>query len=157
MPAKPDMRDRRPVLVSACLLGLPTRYDGRSKRSAVVLDYLEREKLLAVPVCPEQLAGLPTPREKTCFRTGTGRDVLDGSGEVFSASGLAMNDTFLHGARVTLAIARQTGCATAIFKERSPSCGVRQVWRGHEKVPGAGVTTALLLKADISVLSEEDL
>ena len=158
MAPKPDISSsRRPILVSACLLGLPTRYDGRSKCSSEVLDYLEREQLLAIPVCPEQLAGLPTPREKTCFLSGTGRDVVDGAGEVVSASGRKMNATFLKGARVTLAIARQTGCTHAIFKERSPSCGVHCVYRGPDKVPGAGVTTALLIQEGMTVLSEEDL
>ncbi len=151
------MSGRRPILVSACLLGLPTRYDGRSKRSARVLAYLEREQLLAVPVCPEQLAGLPTPREKTCFHAGTGRDVLENNGTVVAESGREMNAPFLHGARVTLEVARLSGCTAAVFKERSPSCGVHQVYCGEEIVSGSGVTTALLVRNGITVFSEEEL
>lgn len=157
MKTKPDIEARRPVLVSACLLGLPTRYDGRSKLSTEVLAYLDREQLLAIPVCPEQLAGLPTPREKTCFRQGTGLDVLANCGEVVSASGKNMNDIFLHGARQTLAVARLTGCSHAILKERSPSCGVHQICSEHGTTAGAGVTTALLAREGLKVFSEEDL
>jgi len=157
MNAKPDIEARRPVLVSACLLGLPTRYDGQSKHSAEVLAYLDREQLLAVPVCPEQLAGLPTPREKTCFRKGTGMDVLADGGEVVSGSGKVMNEIFLHGARLTLAIARLTGCTLAILKERSPSCGVHQICREQGPTAGEGVTTALLVREGLTVFSEEDL
>src|SRR5512137_2624260 len=109
-----------PILVSACLLGLPTRYDGRAKRSQAVLDWLAREGLLPIPVCPEQLAGLPTPREQTLFRSGDGRAVAAGHGEVVSVTGTLMNETFLKGARETLRIARLTGCRRALFKERSP-------------------------------------
>ena len=61
---------REPILVSACLLGLPTRYDGKTKRSQAVVEYLQRENLLPIPVCPEQLAGMSTPREKTFFKSG---------------------------------------------------------------------------------------
>ncbi|NIQ97595.1 MAG: DUF523 domain-containing protein, partial [Desulfuromonadales bacterium] len=52
----------RPILVSTCLLGIPTRYDGGAKRNERVIDYLRRNDFVPVPVCPEQLAGLPTPR-----------------------------------------------------------------------------------------------
>ena len=96
----------RAGLVSACLLGLPTRYDGTSKRSRAVIDYLQRENLLPVPICPEQLAGLATPREKTFFKSGCGLDVLAGTGEVVSETGLAMNEVFCRGAKMSLQIGR---------------------------------------------------
>jgi len=147
-----------PVLVSACLLGLHTRYDGASKRNHAVLACLEREQLIPIPVCPEQLAGLPTPRPRTCFAAGDGRDVLDGSGSVVAAhSGQTMNDHFIRGARETLKIAQLAGCQRALLKERSPSCGVHQIYRGEQQITGVGVTTALLLAAGISVRSEADL
>lgn len=148
---------REPILVSACLLGLPTRYDGTSKRSQNVLDWLSREKLTPVPVCPEQLAGLPTPREQTCFRRGDGHAVIAGSGEVVSISGRSMNEIFLHGARATLLVARLTGCRRALLKERSPSCGVHQIHRGGDIVAGRGVAAALLIDAGLTVNSEADL
>jgi uncharacterized protein YbbK (DUF523 family) len=146
-----------PILVSACLLGLPTRYDGAAKRSQVVLDWLAREKLLPIPVCPEQLAGLSTPRAQTWFRCGDGRAVADGTGEIVSVAGTPMNETFLKGARETLRIACLTGCRRALFKERSPSCGVHRIHCRDTIVAGVGVATALLVEAGLIVLSEEDL
>lgn len=145
------------ILVSACLLGLPTRYDGKTKRSQQVLDYLRREQLIPIPVCPEQLAGLTTPRAKTCFRSGDGYGVLAGTGDVVSTAGQSMNEVFCRGARLTLEIARLSGCRKALLKERSPSCGVHQVYLGDEKVAGAGVTSALLVNNGFEVISETDL
>lgn len=145
------------ILVSACLLGLPTRYDGRAKQSEEVLDFLQREKLTPVPVCPEQLAGMTTPRDKTFFQSGDGQAVLSGSGEAVSEQGLSMNDVFCRGAKLTLEIAHLSGCRKALLKEGSPSCGVHRVYLVDEKVPGVGVTSALLLNSGIDIISEEDI
>jgi uncharacterized protein YbbK (DUF523 family) len=147
----------KPILVSACLLGLPTRYDGKAKRSQTVIDYLQSEKLLPIPVCPEQLAGMTTPREKTFFVSGDGHDVLADNGTVISAEGQSMNAVFCRGAKLVLQIARLSGCRQALFKERSPSCGVHEIYREDERVQGVGVTTALLTNAGLDVISEEDL
>jgi uncharacterized protein YbbK (DUF523 family) len=145
-----------PVLVSACLLGLPTRYDGKAKRSETVLNYLKKHNLVAVPVCPEQLAGMTTPRAKTFFSSGTGHDVLTGNGQVISETGQDMNEVFCRGAKLTLQIARLSNSQLAILKERSPSCGVHQVYLHQDRVDGSGVTAALLKQEDIQVFSEED-
>ena len=154
---RPPAGKPKAILVSACLLGLPTRYDGKTKLSQAVIDYLKREDLLPIPVCPEQLAGMPTPREKTFFHSGDGHDVLAGKGKVISASGQSMNEVFCHGATFVLKIARLSNCHRALLKERSPSCGVHQIYRGEECVNGAGVTTALLTNEGFEVISEEDL
>jgi len=145
------------ILVSACLLGLPTRYDGKAKRSQDVLDYLQRENLTPIPVCPEQLAGMTTPRDKTFFLSGDGRAVLAGNGEAVSENGRSMNAIFCRGAKMTLEIARLSGCRRALLKEGSPSCGVHRVYLGEDKVAGVGVTSALLMNSDLAVISEEDL
>ena len=152
----------KPILVSACLLGLPTRYDGKTKRSQAVIDYLQREDLLPIPVCPEQLAGMTTPRDKTFFVSGDGHDVLADNGQVISAQviserGLPMNAVFCKGAKLVLQIAHLSDCRQALFKERSPSCGVHEIYQGDERVQGVGVTTALLINAGLDVISEEDL
>ncbi len=145
------------ILVSACLLGLPTRYDAKAKRSQAVLDYLQREKLTPVPVCPEQLAGMTTPRDQTFFKSGDGQAVLSGSGEAVSEKGLSMNKVFCRGAKLTLEITRLSGCRRALLKEGSPSCGVHRVYLGEDKVPGVGVTSALLINSGLDVISEEDI
>jgi uncharacterized protein YbbK (DUF523 family) len=148
---------KEPILVSACLLGLPTRYDGSAKGSSHVRSYLDRHNLLPIPVCPEQLAGMSTPRPKTCFQTGDGQAVLAGTGRVIASSGDDMNAIFRRGAQMVHRIAILCGCRRALLKERSPSCGVHQVYCGDRKVPGVGVTTALLLQQGLDVCSEEDL
>lgn len=145
------------ILVSACLLGLLTRYDGKTKRHEGVLDYLKREGLIPVPVCPEQLAGLPTPRPATRFEAGDGEGVLDGCGRAVNENGEVVNQLFLKGAVETMKVVRLAGCREALLKERSPSCGVRQIYRGEEIVPGKGVTAALLARNGVRLLSEEEL
>ena len=152
-----DDGNNKPILVSACLLGLPTRYDGKAKRSQTVMDFLQRENLLPIPVCPEQLAGMTTPREKTFFQSGDGYTVLNGDGQVVSATGQPMNDVFCRGARLTLQVARLCNCRRALLKESSPSCGVHEIYRGDCKVSGSGITTALLIKEGIEVFSEQDI
>lgn len=146
-----------PILVSACLLGLPTRYDGQHKGNEHVLRHLRIHNLLPVPVCPEQLAGLPTPRPPCWFAQGAGSEVLDGHGRLVRADGRELNDLFINGATVTLSIARLTGCRQALFKEGSPSCGVRRIYRQQQVVAGQGVTTALLQRNGLQVYGEEDL
>ena len=148
---------KEPILVSACLLGLATRYDGKTKRSRAVMEFLQRENLLPIPVCPEQLAGMSTPREKTFFKSGSGLDVLAGQGHVVSASGESMNDIFCRGASMVLQVGHLSHCRRALLKERSPSCGVHLIYRGEARVPGTGVTTALLIEEGFEVFSEEDL
>ena len=147
-----------PILVSACLLGMLTRYDGASRRDERVLAFLEREQLIPAPVCPEQLAGLPTPREACCFASGDGDNILDGTGRLVRRSdGCLMNQTFLKGAVETMKAARLAGCRQALLKERSPSCGVHRIYQGEALRPGRGVTTALLIRNGLQVFSEEDL
>ncbi len=146
-----------PILVSACLLGLHTRYDGAQKQDKAVLDYLSANDYLPIPVCPEQLAGLATPRDEVQFTEGDGTNILAGSGKVATRSGLEMSTAFVHGATETLEICRLTGCQTALLKERSPSCGVHMVYRQGERVPGMGVTAALLKHEGIALLSEQDI
>ena len=147
----------RPILVSACLLGLNTRYDGRTKTNAAVRDYLARHDLLPVPVCPEQLAGLSIPRPASQFVSGDGASVLDGHGLLRDATGAEVGAVFLRGARETLKVAEVTGCREALLKERSPSCGCRFVYRAEAIVPGQRVTAAVLARHGLQLLSEEDL
>jgi uncharacterized protein YbbK (DUF523 family) len=145
-----------PILVSACLLGLSTRYDGRNKLNGLVLEYLRRENLLPVPICPEQLAGLPTPRPKSFFTSGGGSEVLDGKGLLVQENGSDVGATFIHGAGESLKIAQLAGCRRALFKDGSPSCGVHRIYLGAEQVAGQGVATALLLRHGLQVISEGD-
>jgi len=146
-----------PILVSACLLGLSTRYDGVTRSHPEVTRFLEFNRLIPIPVCPEQLGGLPTPRPSASFSSGDGEALLDGNGTLCDLHGSSLNEAFIRGAEQVLNIARLTGCARALLKERSPSCGCRQVYLNGNLVTGRGVTSALLHRHAISVFSEEEL
>lgn len=145
------------VIVSSCLLGLPTRYDGSRNYSQGVVDYLQRHKLVPIPVCPEQLAGLATPRHKCWFSEGDGGTLLQGNGRICDELDNEQTAVFLQGAEETGKIAELIGCNLAILKQRSPSCGTRQIHRNGQLVSGLGVTAAMLQKAGLKLLSEEDL
>jgi len=147
----------QPVLVSACLLGLATRYDGQSKTNAQVLAYLRARNLLPIPVCPEQLGGLATPRPPARFHSGDGEALWLGQGELVNQEGKSLNAAFKRGAEETLRIAQLTGCRAALLKERSPSCGVHRIHRREGLVSGSGVAAALLRRAGLTLISNEDL
>jgi len=120
-------------LVSACLIGLKTRYDGQVIPSAACLAAVEGG--ICIPVCPEQLGGLPTPRTAADLVGGDGRDVLAGKARVVTRDGQDVTENFILGARQVLEIARQQEITKVILKTGSPSCGL---------APRIGVTAALL-------------
>ncbi|MBI5454271.1 MAG: DUF523 domain-containing protein [Deltaproteobacteria bacterium] len=132
------------VIVSACLLGLKTRYDGGDALSAEALK--ELKGAIPIPVCPEVLGGLPTPRPRAEIGSGDGKDVLDGASSVIDENGGDCTALFLRGAEAVLEIARLTGAREAFLKEKSPSCGVTLISRKGADEKGLGVTTALLQK-----------
>ena len=148
---------QKPILVSACLLGLDCRYNGLCKKNSSVLNFLQEGHYTIIPICPEQLAGLPTPRPTTQFASGNGATILSGEGQLLSANRVRMNETFIKGANQVLAIARMNHCNLAIMKERSPSCGVHQISLNDQIVSGSGVTTALLKQNRISVFNEDEI
>lgn len=137
------------VIVSACLVGLRTRHDGKDALSQAALSALEGSVI--VPVCPEQLGGLPTPRPSCEIPEGDGRDVLTGSSRVLDNAGSDLTANFVRGAEEALKTARLAGATAAYLKEKSPSCGVKSIKRGGLTVKGAGVTTALLEKNGLKV------
>ena len=138
------------VLVSACLLGVNCRYNGVPKEDREVKELLNREDITLIPVCPEQLGGLPTPRTPS-ERKGDG---------VFSSEGEERTEAFNRGAQEALRLAKLYGCEAAILKERSPSCGNKEIYDGSfygTVVPGEGVTAELLRKNGVKVFGESEL
>ncbi len=153
-------------LVSACLAGFNTRYDGTN-----CLDERVQKLVLsgmALPVCPEQLGGLATPRNAVEFSSGDGAALLDGTGEVRvscisgaetgkSADPALFKVALIRGARETLRIALDYGIKKAILKDGSPSCGSGYIYScegGHScgrKRPGRGATAELLWREGIEV------
>jgi uncharacterized protein YbbK (DUF523 family) len=138
-----------PVLISACLMGLKTRFDG--------CDSYDEEAVRAagpcpVPVCPEQLGGLPTPREPALIEGGSGRDVLCGKAAVMDINGTDVTGAYVRGAVAVAHVARMTGARKAVLKENSPSCGVKTIYRGALLCRGEGVTAARLREMGIETI-----
>lgn len=136
------------LLVSACLLGVCCRYDGASKAHPLARALALRHDL--VPVCPEQLGGLATPRPPA-ERCG---------GMVRTREGTDVTAQYRRGAEETLRLARLLGCEAAVLKERSPSCGRGEIYDGSftgTRIPGDGVTAELLTAHGITVYGESDL
>ena len=136
------------LLVSACLLGWPCRYDGRCKGRAEVERLRTRHTL--IPFCPEIYGGLPTPRPPAERR---GDRVVNDRGQDVTAA-------YERGAREALRLVRHFGCAAAVLKARSPSCGKGEIYDGsfsRTLIPGSGVTASLLLENGVPVYTEDEI
>ena len=141
------------VIVSACLAGVNCRYDGGNSLSESLIRQLKDSRV--VPVCPEQLGGLPTPRAAAEISGGDGFNVLSGLAKVVNIEGEDVSTQFIKGAKEALKIARFVGAKRAYLKEKSPSCGVSFIKsKGLEK-SGSGVLAALFAKEDIEVFAYE--
>jgi uncharacterized protein YbbK (DUF523 family) len=141
---------REPVLVSACLLGLPCRYDGRDNRDQLLADSLAERNLEPVGFCPEQHGGLSTPRPPAWIEKSDAYAVLDGRARVVDHRGNDVSAAFLRGADGALEFCRARGIVRAFLKERSPSCGVVSTHVDGQPVDGPGVTTAALERGGVS-------
>lgn len=137
------------VLVSSCLLGHRTRYDGADALCEELIDELQGHEIIAF--CPELLGGLPTPRPRAEIAGGTAGKVLDGEAKVTDENGRDVTGEFIKGAQKTLELAREHSISTAYLKEKSPSCGVETVYSQGRLVKGRGVTTELLLREGIDI------
>ena len=138
-----------PIAVSACLLGEPCRYDGKSRPCEDVLKLHDACEM--VPVCPEVLGGLPVPHAP-CEIAAAERAL-----RVTDADGVDVTDAFLAGAAKTVELAKEQGCKLAVLKAKSPSCGCGLVYDGAfagELVPGYGVAARALREAGVRVLDE---
>lgn len=136
------------LLVSACLLGCRCRYDGASKEHPLARELARRHTL--VPVCPEQLGGLPTPRPPAERRGDA----------VVTEAGTDVTAQYRLGAEEALRLCRLFRCEAAVLKERSPSCGHGEVYDGTfsgQLTSGDGVTAALLCASGVPVYGESQL
>jgi uncharacterized protein YbbK (DUF523 family) len=137
------------IIVSACLAGVACRYDGKGCPDEEVISLVETRR--ALPVCPEQLGGLPTPREPAEIQGGDGADVLEGKAIVLDRTGQDVSSNFAKGASEVLRLARLVGATEAIVKAESPSCGCGSISFRGKLVSGDGVTVSLLKQHGISV------
>lgn len=146
------------ILISSCLVDLFSKYDGSSNANTLLLEYCHRGNF--IPVCPEQLGGLPTPRKPVELSSASGPAVLSGEGKAITEDGCDCTQEFVRGAEQLIKIVRLWGVTAAILKERSPSCGSSYVYDGsfsHTVIPGEGVAAALLRQHGIPVYSEQRL
>lgn len=141
------MSQRPCLLISACLCGRPCRYDGK------VLDFPRFKALadsgLALPVCPEELGGLPTPRLPCELYEG----------RAICRDGQDLSEAFRRGAQEALRLAEANGITIGILKERSPSCGTAAVYDGSftgRLIPGQGLTAALLQEHGLRLYNESN-
>ena len=144
----PSPKTKEPLLISACLLGTACRYDGQAKTYPGLSRLKERYHL--IPICPEQLGGLPTPRPPA-----------ERQGErVVTEKGTDVTAQYARGAEEALRLAKIMGCTKVLLKERSPSCGSGQVYDGtfsRSLTDGMGMTAELLEKNGFFVLGESQL
>ncbi len=136
------------ILVSACLLGSNCKYDGTNNKNEKVLKYIKDKEV--IPICPEIMGGLQTPRipsERV-------------ENKVLSKEGIDVTSNFKKGAEEALYLAKLFNVKKALLKAKSPSCGNGLIYDGtftHSKKEGFGVTTELLKKNGIKIITEEDL
>ncbi|KJS21506.1 MAG: hypothetical protein VR72_10210 [Clostridiaceae bacterium BRH_c20a] len=126
------------IIVSACLAGVNCRYDGKSKKNSQVIELIVKGE--AIPLCPEQLGGLSTPRDPVNIQSGI--NVLVGTERVLTLEGEDVSRNFIQGAYEVLKIAELIKPSLIILKSKSPSCG------------NTGVTFELLRQKGLRVLSE---
>ena len=144
-------------IVSSCLAGLSTRYDGTAAPCGSVEAAVEQG--VAIPFCPEQGGGLATPRAPAEIVGGDGLDVLQGRARVVTKSGEDVTEEFIRGAGQMLALAQLTGASAAILKSNSPSCGAGTIYDGTfsgNMEDGDGVAAALLREAGLKIITEKE-
>ena len=142
------------VIISACLIGVNCTYNGDNNLRQCDIEQVLQGDML--PVCPEQLGGLSTPRPPSEIVDGTGEDVLAGKAGIYTKDGFDVSSTFIRGANETLRLARLANAELVILKQNSPSCGCGRIYDGTFTGTirkGNGVTTALLLREKFRVLA----
>ena len=138
------------ILVSACLIGQNCKYNGGNNFSSKLDTYIKEHNHEVIPVCPEVLGGLPTPRVPA--------EIVNGI--VTNRNGISVHTEFCQGAKRALEIAESHQISCAILQSRSPSCGVHEIYDGTfsgKKIPGKGIFAQLLETNGFNVLEVEDL
>lgn len=144
-----DNRNKK-ILVSACLYGKCTRYDGKCKPINDDLFEIWKKSGVLIPVCPEVLGGLSTPRPPSEIRGDM----------VINSEGKDVTENYIQGARLALETAQKNNVLFAIFKDNSPACGSMHIYDGsfrNRKISGEGICTKLLSENGIVVLTENDI
>ncbi len=139
------------IIVSACLVGINCKYSGGNNFNQKVFNLIKEGK--AIPVCPEQLGGLKTPRNPAEIK------IIDGKRHVINNQGEDVTENFERGAIEVLNLAQNLNIKTAILQPRSPSCGVNKIYSGNfdgKLIDGNGILVELLIQNGIKVLTPEE-
>ena len=140
------------ILVSSCLVGINCKYSGGNNFNQKVFDLVKEGK--AIPVCAEQLGGLPTPRIASEIK------YIDGKRCVINKSGEDVTENFERGANEILELAKKLDIKKAILQPRSPSCGKGEIYSGNfdkQLIDGNGVLADLLIKNGIEVIAADEI
>ena len=136
------------VFVSGCLYGYPCRYDGKDSYMEKIEEL--KKKAIVIPLCPEQMGGLPTPRFPS--------EIVDG--KLINNQGIDVTKEYMRGAKATLDLALDMGVQYALLKKKSPSCGKDRIYDGTFSgtlIEGSGVTAKMLLEHGILVFTEDEI
>lgn len=139
--------EKEKILISACLIGLNCKYDGGNNENSKLVELMKEKDL--VPICPEQLGGLKTPRESAERKQE----------KVITKEGVDVTKEYQKGAEEVLKLAKKLNIKKAILKSRSPSCGIEEIYDGtfsHTLIKKDGVTAELLKKNEIEVISSDE-
>ena len=140
------------ILVSACLVGINCKYSGGNNYNQKIFDLVKEGK--AIPICPEQLGGLNTPRKPVELK------VINGKRYAIDNEGNDLTENFERGALEVLKLAKNLNINKAILQPRSPSCGVNKIYSGNfdnKLVDGNGILTELLKQNGIDVLTPNEI
>ena len=139
------------VLVSGCIVGMHCRYNGSTDVKEYVMHRLK--EINFVPLCPEKLGGLSTPRPRAWISAGDGGDVLSGRSSIITEAGEDVTDNFIRGAKEVAMIVKLLGIKSAYMKNKSPSCGFGKIWSASGGlVDGNGVCAALLAQNNVEII-----
>lgn len=139
------------ILVSACLAGLNCKYNGKNNYNEKIFNLVKMGK--AIPICPEQLGGLTTPRKPSEIK------YINGKKRVINIDGVDVTEEYEKGAKEVLELAKKLNVTKVILKDRSPACGKGKIYDGtftSNLVNGNGILTDLLLENNIDVISLEE-
>lgn len=138
-----------PVLVSACLLGINCRYDGgNSLDEELVADACTNKY---IPMCPESIGGMSTPRTPCQITNGDGFIVLEGKARVIGENKVDYTSQFIKGAREVAYICNLLEIKMAVLKDKSPSCGSQYIYKNNVLCKGVGITAACLYRLGIEI------
>jgi uncharacterized protein YbbK (DUF523 family) len=148
------------ILISACLIGERVRYDGGIRKQIDVDVRRWQSKKRLISLCPEVSGGLPVPRPPAEIQKGVGCDVLCGNSDIVDEENRIVTAAFVKGAKKAMELVRKYRIRVAVLKDGSSSCGVTYIYDGsfsNQRIPGSGVTTALLQENGVRVFSENEI